>query len=158
MEWKSNTGQIKVFPRIMGTPWDFQEPFCFYPWEPGSGLCIPQSPTENPEAAQRNAKCQWSDCASTFRETERWRYKAWPPCVQSHCYEGQKWNCTHTAKGVHLHELQKIITGWPRSLNSEPGRRNRMCEKCLRTSKINRESCKNKSKTEKHEEATASIY
>lgn len=23
---------------------------------------------------------------------------------------GQKWNCTHTAKGVHHHKLQKIIT------------------------------------------------
>lgn len=76
MEWKSNTGRIKVFPRIMGTPWDFQEPFCFYPWEPGTGLCISQSPPHwNPEAAQRNAKCQWSGCASTLRERESWRYK-----------------------------------------------------------------------------------
>lgn len=73
----------------MGTPLDFQEPFCFYPWEPGTGLCTPQSPTENPEAAQRNAKCQWSDCTSTFREKKRWRYKAWPH-VQLHCYEGER--------------------------------------------------------------------
>lgn len=55
----------------MGTAWDFQEPFCYNPWEPGTGLCTPQSPIENPEAAQRNAKCQWSGCTSTFREREK---------------------------------------------------------------------------------------
>lgn len=119
VEWKSNTGRIKVFSGIMGTPWDFQEPFCFYPWEPGTGLCTPQSPIENPEAAQRNAKCQWSDCTSTFRERER-DGGIWPDLLvfSYTAMRGQKWNCTHTAKGVHLHKLQKIITGWPWSLSN----------------------------------------
>lgn len=39
----------------------------------------PLNPTiENPEAARRNAKCQWSDSGSTFAERKRWRYKSWP--------------------------------------------------------------------------------
>ncbi|KAK1885398.1 Protein translocase subunit SecA [Dissostichus eleginoides] len=36
----------------------------------GTGLCTPQSPIEIPEAARRNAKCQWSACASTFSERD----------------------------------------------------------------------------------------
>lgn len=137
----------------MGTPWDFQEPFCFYPWEPGTGLCTPQSPIENPEAAQRNAKCQWSDCTSTFRERERGRERGREQTREREremevyagltsmrsamlLWGGQKWNCTHTAKGVHLRTLQKIITGWPRSLNNGSN-----CEtECV---KIWREVCQN---------------
>ncbi|TNN84683.1 hypothetical protein EYF80_005098 [Liparis tanakae] len=35
-----------------------------------SGLCTPQSPIEIPEAARRNAKCQRSDCTSTFSDRD----------------------------------------------------------------------------------------
>lgn len=134
MEWKFNTGRIKVFPGIVGTPWDFQEPFCFYPWEPGSAPLNPPLRTQRQRRGMLNVNGQTAPAPS---ERERWRYKAWPLSTQLFCYEGQKWNCTHTAKGVHLHKLQKIITCWPWSLNN-----GKACTKeCVKT---RWEMCQNK--------------
>lgn len=103
----------------MGTPWDFQEPFCFYPWEPGTGLCTPQSPIENPEAEERNAKCQWSDCTSTFGKREKERDEGAGPDRPLFCYiakQGQKWNSAHPVQGVH----PRTLNG---SLRTDPGLR-----------------------------------
>lgn len=86
-------------------------------------------PIENPEAAQRNAKCQWSGCSSTLRERESWRYKdltslcsvtlLWGPEVKlySHC---QRCPSPQTAKDHHWLTLISEL---------RPGLKNRMCEK-----------------------------
>lgn len=99
----------------MGTLWDFQEPFCFYPWEPSTGLCTPQSPIENTEAVQRNVECQWSGCTSTFggRETEV-ACVTWCLCAQPQLlWEARSENVLTLSRCPSPQTAKRPATLWP---------------------------------------------